>query len=236
MTTPVDANALLMGGGKAAKFETIGATITGTVASEPTAKQQTDFRTGTPETWPDGSPKMQILVQIQTTEQDDAQDDGIRTLYIKGKELTGAVRTAVRASGARGIHTGGTLTVTYTGDGEQKERGLNPPKLYSAQYIPPAVSFQGVAGPGAAPAAPVSPAPVYQQPIYQAQPAQPVYQQPAQPAQIAAAAPAGAAGGSPIPMIDASTWARMTPDQQQRALAATQATQQAQAMGERAPF
>jgi hypothetical protein len=97
---------------------------------------------------------MQVLVQIQTTLRDPERpdDDGTRTLYIKGKELTNAIRAAVRASGANGIHTGGVLTVQYVADGPA-EVGFNPPKLYAASYQPPAVSFTGVTPPAAAPAA-----------------------------------------------------------------------------------
>ena len=32
------------------------------------------------------------------------------------------------------------LTVRYIGDGEQKTRGFNPPKLYRAKYTPPAAT------------------------------------------------------------------------------------------------
>ncbi len=153
MSQPVDPNAILMGGGSPAlKFDTIGVTHTGTVVAEPTAMQQTDFRTKTPETWPDGSPKMQVLVQMSTVLRDPEkpEDDGTRTLYIKGRELTGAIRSAVRQSGANGIHTGGVLTVQYVADGPA-QAGMNAPKLYAATYQPPAVSLAGVGAPAGAP-------------------------------------------------------------------------------------
>lgn len=155
-TQQFDPNALLMGGGSPAlKFETPGTTHTGTLVAEPTAQQQTDFRTKAPETWPDGSPKMQILVQLSTSQRDPSRpdDDGTRTLYVKGRELTNAIRAAVRASGANGLHTGGTLTVTYVGDG-QAQAGFNPPKLYAAKYEPSAASFAGVDTPAASSAPP----------------------------------------------------------------------------------
>lgn len=206
MTQPHDANALLMGGGSPAlKFETVGTSYTGTVVAEPTATQQKDFRTQQPETWPDGSPKMQVLVQVSTALRDPQkpEDDGTRTLYIKGKELTNAIRAAVRASGANGIHTGGTLTVTYIGDG-QAQNGLNPPKLYAASYQPPAVSLAGVAEPSAQQAA--APAAVQHQPVAAA-----VHQQPVVAQQAPVACPPG---------VDASMWLRLTPAQQQAVAAA----------------
>jgi hypothetical protein len=203
-----DANDILMGGGSPAlKFETVGTSYTGTVAAEPTSSQQTDFRTKVPETWKDGSPKMQVLVQLSTTLRDPEkpEDDGTRTLYIKGKELTNAIRAAVRAAGANGIHTGGILTVAYIGDG-QAETGLNPPKLYQANYQPPATSFAGVTGPAtqaAAAAAAAAPAQATQQPDMAA---------------VAAAMAAAAAQQPAIPCppgVDPAMWTRLTPAQQQ---------------------
>lgn len=192
-----DANDILMGSGSPAlKFETVGTLHTGTIAAEPTATQQTDFRTKTPETWPDGAPKMQIVVQVSTTLRDPQKpdDDGTRTLYIKGKELTSAIRAAVRASGANGLHTGGVLTVQYVGDG-QAQAGMNAPKLYAASYQPPAVSFNGVTAPAAAPAV---------------QQTQPTVVQQAVPAAVAACPPG----------VDPGMWARLTPAQQQAVAAA----------------
>jgi hypothetical protein len=198
--TVTDANDILMGGGAAgAKFETIGDTVTGTVTREPEARQQKDFRTGTPETWKDGSPKMQVVVQLATDLRDPErpEDDGTRMVYIKGRHLTDAVRSAVRAARANGIHTGGRLSVTYIGDG-QAENGLNPPKLYTARYEPPAASFNGVA----APATQQAPAQQLAQPVAQTQPAAVQQQMLANPG------------------IDQATWDRMDPAQQQRVAAA----------------
>lgn len=218
MTQNQDANALLMGDSSPGlKFENIGVSYTGTVIAEPTTSQQTDIKTKLPETWPDGSPKMQILVQLQTTLRDPAnpEDDGIRTLYIKGKNLTNAVRDAVKASGARGIHKGGVLTVQYVGDGQASAVGFNPPKLYAAAYQPPAMSFAGVAAPAAAPA----PAPAV----------------PQQPAAVAPAAlqqafpgttPVAAAAPACPPGIDPAMWAVLTPEQKQGVAASHIAQQQ----------
>ncbi len=137
----MDANSFLMGGGSSsAKFEHVGASVTGRIARNPEVRQQTDLTTGDPKTWPSGDPKMQLIVALQTSYRDPAiaDDDGIRSVYIKGKSLTEAVRDAVKKSGAGGLETGGTLTVTYVADGEVTKRGFNPPKQYSADYQPPA--------------------------------------------------------------------------------------------------
>ena len=181
MTNPTSANDLLMGAGvPGVKFPEPGTSITGVICAEPEARQQTDFSTGEGLTWPSGDPKMQIVVRLQTQLRDNPDDDGIRALYIKGKSLTTAVRDAVRKTGANGLEVGGTLTVTYTGDGTSEHKGINPPKLYTAAYTPPAAAAINdtlglsatpqaagqapttaptVAAPAAAPAAPAAAAP-----------------------------------------------------------------------------
>lgn len=134
----IDPNEVLFGGGgQSAKFETFGDTITGQI-TDLKATQQTDFQTGTPKTWANGDPMMQVVVTLQTTLRDSsiADDDGLRKVYIKGKSLTDGTREAVRGAGAKGLEVGGTLTVTYVADGP-KERGKNPAKLYKVAYEKP---------------------------------------------------------------------------------------------------
>jgi len=154
-----DPNAWLMGGGgKSARFDNVGDSITGTITTPPEVKQQTNFDTGKPEFWDNGDPKMQLVVTLATDLRDptDAEDDGTRRLYVKAK-LQQAVRDAVRASSAIGLEVGGRLTVTYSGDGEAPRKGANPPKLYTATYIPAAsvaldAPAPGVTSPTPAPA------------------------------------------------------------------------------------
>jgi hypothetical protein len=149
MTTTAD-QFLLGGGGKSAKFDTIGASITGTIANPPEVKQQTSMETGQPLTWDNGDPRMQLVVTLQTTLREDEDDDGLRKLYVKGSKdpasqsLHAAVAGAVHAAGAKGLDVGGTLTVTYVADGVAKTRGYNPPKKYTATYkAPDAAAFLG---------------------------------------------------------------------------------------------
>lgn len=132
------ADQFLMGGGvQSAKFENVGDSVAGDVHDEPEVRQQTDLSTGALKFWDDGRPQMQLVVTLKTSLHDDADDDGLRKLYIKGKYLTEAVREAVRKAGAKGLEVGGRLQVTYTGDGPQTKRGFNPPKLYRAEYARP---------------------------------------------------------------------------------------------------
>lgn len=134
-----NANDLLMSAGvSAAKFPTVGTAVSGRIAREPEAREQTDFTTGAVLRWDNGEPKMQIVVHVATDERDsqDLSDDGTRALYVKGQMLN-AVRSAVRGAGAPGLAVGGALTVTYIGDAEPTKRGFNGAKQYSATYTPP---------------------------------------------------------------------------------------------------
>lgn len=146
MTQQTAEQFLLGSGGKSAKFETVGTTVTGQIAASPQVRQQTHMETGVPLTWDNGDPKMQLVVQLQTSERVDDDDDGIRNLYVKGskdpasKSMHAAVASAVSAAGAKGLEVGATLTVQYIGDGTSKTRGFNPPKQYAAKYAPPDAS------------------------------------------------------------------------------------------------
>jgi hypothetical protein len=141
--TEQDPNAFLMAtGGKSAKFPEVGATVRGEIL-DMVVSQQTDMKSGAPKFWDNGDPMRQLVITLQTDERDadDADDDGIRKLYLKGgnKPTTsqGAVAAAVKKSGASALERGGTLALKYTGDGEPSQRGFNPPKLYAAKYEPP---------------------------------------------------------------------------------------------------
>jgi hypothetical protein len=145
----------LTGGSPAAKFSTPGTTVTGVISAEPTLQQQRDFNNSTPLTWADGSPRMQLVVELKTAE-------GNQRLFIKG-QLKNAVAAAVRNAGATGLDIGGSLSVTYTGNAAPAAAGLSPAKQYTAVYQPPtAASAEFLAAPAPAPAipAPVAPAPV----------------------------------------------------------------------------
>lgn len=152
----------LMGGGgvPSAKFEHPGASITGTIA-DLAVRQQTDVRDRTPLTWPNGDPKMQLVVTLNTSLRDPSieDDDGQRRVYIKGKRLTDATRDAVKAVGAKGLEIGGTLTVTYIKDGAPAGVGISPPKEYKVVYERPNASAAFLGTDTAAPSPAPQPAP-----------------------------------------------------------------------------
>ena len=126
---------LLQGGVPAAKFDSIGVMIKGTVASA-VVTSQTDFQTGEILTWKDGSPRKQLVITLETDEADPEMegDDGARRIYAKGQMLN-AIRQAVRQHG--GITDGGQLAVKFVKEEPSKTRGFNPTKVYKAWYEPP---------------------------------------------------------------------------------------------------
>lgn len=126
---------LEQGGIPGAPFENVGDSWTGQIVRA--AKVQSrDFETRELQTWDDGSPKYELQVDIQTDQRnpDISGDDGIRRLYVRSNMLQ-AIRQALRAKRAR-LEPGGTVTVTYTGNGTPTRRGAKPPKLYDAEFTP----------------------------------------------------------------------------------------------------
>jgi len=144
-----DVRDFLMGGtGKGFKFENVTDTVSGVVTNVEIA-QQTSMEDNTPLTWADGSPRMQLIVSLQTDLRDpeSENDDGVRRIFAKGgnfevatgsgKSMKEAIADAVRRAGAKSIDEGGTLTVAYTGEGKKTNRGYQAPKLFKAKYEPP---------------------------------------------------------------------------------------------------
>lgn len=132
-----DANEFLLEGGvPAAKFDTVGKLIKGTVA-QAVVMNQTEFQSGEVLTWKDGAPRKQLVITLDTDETDPELegDDGSRRIYAKGQMLN-AIRTVVRAHG--GIAEGGKLAVKFIKEEPSKTRGFNPTKIYQAWYEAPA--------------------------------------------------------------------------------------------------
>jgi len=189
MTVPntiPDPNDVLMGGGSqpTAKFVNPGDTVGGRIVAPPRAHQEREYNPanpgqGTPKYFPSGDPIFGITVDVQTNLRDDAEDNGIRRIYVEGKRLKEAVRTAVQEAGATKLEVGGELHVTFTGLGTPSSPGVSAPKLYAARYTPAAQAAVFGQQPGA------------QQPTAQlhAVPAQEPAPQPVAAAQPPAAAP-----------------------------------------------
>ena len=140
---------LMSSGSKAAKFNEIGDTIEGQI-TDAVVSQQTDMESNQPLTWPDGSPRNQLVITLQTDLRDGDDDDGLRRVFCKGGKyeaaegtgtsLKDAVADAVRKAGARSLDVGGTLKVGFTGLGKKTNRGYSAPHLYRATYTAPVKS------------------------------------------------------------------------------------------------
>jgi hypothetical protein len=144
----------MAGGAKTVPFDQIGDTVTGVVLAAPEPRRQTDPETGEPKTFKNGQPMIMWAVRIATDLRDpqDPYDDGERMIYLKWKSQD-AVKNAVRASGARGIEAGGILTLTLSGFGPKTKSAWNPPKEWTARYVPPtqdAFMDNGNGAPGSA--------------------------------------------------------------------------------------
>lgn len=145
MTT--DPNSLLMGsGGRSAKFENVNDKVSGSIMRVET-RQRTEMGTGSPMTWPDGNPKMQLVIQLLTELSEDEDDDGMRNLYVPvPSAMQRAIADAVRATGQHGIAEGGRLVVQFTSTKAPEVRGYSPQKLYRARYEAPTVSVENTSG------------------------------------------------------------------------------------------
>lgn len=176
---------------KGLKFENIGQSHTGTVKAAPRERQQTKYNSTELDFWPNGDPKMQILVDLQTTLREDHTDTGERTLYVASKHMKRAIGQAIRDAGVPDLAPGGVLTVTYVGNDPASANPANPAKMYAAQYTAPSSPF-AAQQPASQPVQPAPPQPAPPAP-------QPQYQQPAPP-QSAPVAPAQHAPfAAPVP-------------------------------------
>lgn len=143
-----DPNAFLMGSVKTPsvswKDKPIGTVVRGTIARPSRVMQQRDVDTDELLWWDEAKtqPKNQLVVYldlgIQHPDREQFPDhEGVWALYCKSTSLLKAISGAVRATGSKGLEVGGTLTVTYVGDGEKKKKAYNAPRLFTAGYVAP---------------------------------------------------------------------------------------------------
>jgi hypothetical protein len=130
----------LESGGNAASFESIGDQHAGTITDIDPDRPQTDLD-GNVKTWNDGRPRTIIVITVETDEGDSVQlwAKGGSNYVAKtgeGTSMADAIGQAVRTAGVDSLVVGGKLAVRHTGLSEPKA-GMNPAKLYRAQYQPP---------------------------------------------------------------------------------------------------
>lgn len=128
---------VLSGGGGATAFTKdtpIGTTFSGTIV-DAMVRQIKDIKDDKPKFWDDGRPQEQIVVRVQTDHRNDADDDGIRALYIKTWGVwKAALLEAVQAGGfgkvSDALAPGNFFSDTYTGDKPAERKGMSPTKLH----------------------------------------------------------------------------------------------------------
>lgn len=110
--------------------------------------QQTDFTSGEPLSWSDGSPRMQTVLELATTLTGSDDDDGRRTCWLKGgnayepaqgKGHSGerALAEAAKAAGLTEIDEGAHLRIKCSGLAKATQRGYQPAKLFVMELTAP---------------------------------------------------------------------------------------------------
>lgn len=124
--------------GRGISFPTVGDSVTGTIVTVHPPEQSTDPATQQPAFDRNGKPKMQVRIDLETDlrEADDPDDDGSRTLYVRGW-MRGSIADALRDVGETEPKPGGVLTVTFTHQDAPTSPGLSGIKKFSATYKPP---------------------------------------------------------------------------------------------------
>lgn len=131
-----------------------GDTVTGVIEKIETT-QVNDFQTKQPAFWNGGRPKEQIHVIIQTQLRDPSvdDDDGRRSLWIKGWGIQlKAFRDACRQAGVKIPKPGDTITERFVGLGQRGD-APQPPKVFEF-HIEPASSVNSLVN-GSQPRQPV---------------------------------------------------------------------------------
>ena len=110
------------------KFNTPGDAITGKIVGI-REQQAKEFGTGKAGYWDNGEPKLEVLFSIATDAREDGDDDGIRTVRIKGWGIQRkALRDACQKAG-RAPLVGDMMRAQYVGE-ERKGPGAFAAKRY----------------------------------------------------------------------------------------------------------
>lgn len=111
-----------------------GASVTGTLASDPDVRQATDFQTKQPAFFlKSGKPKLEVVFDLQTDLREDQDDDGRRSVWVHWWGVQrDALTKAVNQFGHK-PHKGDTMTVTFDGF-VQLENAPQPAKHYTFRF------------------------------------------------------------------------------------------------------
>ena len=111
-----------------------GATVTGTLASDPDVRQATDFQTKQPAFFlKSGKPKFEVVFDLQTDLRDDPDDDGRRSVWVHWWGVQRDALTEAFKQFGRKPHKGDTMTVTFDGY-VNVENAPQPAKHYTFRF------------------------------------------------------------------------------------------------------
>ena len=110
------------------KFERPGDAITGKIVGI-REQQSREFGTSKPLFWDNGEPQIEVLFMIGTDAREDEDDDGVRTVRVKGWGIQrNALRDACQKAGRPPI-VGDMMRAVYVGEDQSKKGGF-PAKVY----------------------------------------------------------------------------------------------------------
>lgn len=116
-----------------------GTAVQGVITSAE-VRQTTDFDTGKPETWDDGTPKQQLVIVVQTEQRTAQDDDGKRAIYIKwwGEQRLNLIK-AIEKAGDDDVQIGGQFWARFAATKpNEKNPRLSDIKVYEYAYQKPA--------------------------------------------------------------------------------------------------
>lgn len=119
------------------KNSAIGDVLTGEVL-DVNVRQALDVATRKPLEWPDGTPRLQVVITLQTDIRDEKDDDGHRSVYVKWwTHQRAAFLAACEAAELSEVLPGDKLTVTFSGTEKNPQKGMSDAKLFTYEIARP---------------------------------------------------------------------------------------------------
>ncbi|GAA1411805.1 hypothetical protein AUR04nite_00840 [Glutamicibacter uratoxydans] len=120
--------------GKYAKFKTVGDSITLKITGKVTERQQREYGTNEPKTFPSGDPIMEQLIPGLDLNAP-SEEEAPTVLCVDKKTMRAAIGKALIEKNVGEPQVNGTIKVTFSGYGVGKNPS-NPPKDFTAEYWP----------------------------------------------------------------------------------------------------